>query len=607
MAGSGLLFGAYIAMGIEHTFLSVIYEAIYENKDTTGLRILSHRKKTILRYLKTLFLLPSFGMKRPKELDDDDGRTLGIIVSPVEKTSHPKYRTTDRFVRELGALNIGFKLSQELAKCYTNVFYSEELKDGLIIYIDGHFKTVWSGKNIPKGKHGMMDKVMKGLEQMFINGSKGHPLMHRTMPGDSHLGKELHSLVNDFEDALGRESVRLVIVDNEGCSLDVLKKFDKLNRDRELKMYPVTMIRSNQYSSESDFKVRNDNGDNKGVKENDFNLLRIDKKGRMVSKVALTEFDYDGQGFLVRCALVKKIGNDKLTPIITLTPWDEVKSPAWLANIYYGRWPNQEAKFKEMIKHSNLNVNHGFKKIEVFNRTIFSRLEDTKKSLEYDKKRLNNANRNLDKTKVQIKKCKKKRMMDISEFDEEIVVLECKMRFCKDENRKEVLRRRLDRKNKKMQDMKFKCKKRLLRLSEKMYDLENKIEWLKKKVVDDREATTRYEEKIETQKLYEIDTEMDHIMANFKIIHENSMLYAREHFFDRYCETGLEMLNRVFFTHYGDIEIEKVGHDDSVMKFILNRFESRKQQKEARKVCEKFNEECIQTANGVKLEFAIKR
>ena len=130
---------------------------------------------------------------------------------------------------------------------------------------------------------------------------------------------------------------------------------------------------------------------------------------------------------------------------------------------------------------------------------------------------------------------------------------------------------------------------------------------MKKKLVDDRETTTRYEEKIETQKLYEIDTEMDHIMANLKIMHENSMLFAREHFFDRYCGTGLEMLNRIFFTHYGDIEIEKLGHDDFVMKFILNRFESRKQQKEARKVCDKFNEECIQTVNGVKLEFAIKR
>ena len=594
-------------MGIEKTFRSVIYEAIYENKDTNGLRILSHREKTILRYLRTLFLLPSFGMKRPIELDDHDGKTLGIIASPVEKTSHPKYRTTDRFVRELGALNIGFKLSQELAKCYTNVFYSEELKDGLIIYIDGHFKTVWSGKNIPKGKNGMMDKVMKGLEQMFINGSKGHPLMHRTMPGDSHLGKELHSLVDDFEEALGRESVRLVVVDNEGCSLGVMEKFLELNQNRELKMYPVTMIRSNQYSSEGDFKVRSDNGDNRVVKEDDYNVLRIDKKGRVASKVALTEFDYNGEGFLVRCALVKKIRNDKLTPIITLIPWNEVKSPAWLANIYYGRWPNQEAKFKEMIKHSNLNVNHGFKKIEIFNRTIFSRLEDTKKSLEYDKKRLKNANHNLDKTEAQIKKCKKKRIMDISEFDEKILVLECKMRFCKDENRKEVLRRRLDRMNKKMEDMKFKCKKRLLRLSEKEYDLENKIEGLKKKLVDDREAITRYEEKIETQKLYEIDTEMDHIMANFKIIHENSMLYAREYFFDRYCGTGLEMLNRIFFTHYGDIEIERVGYDDFVMKFILNRFESRKQQKEAYTICKKFNGMNIRTIDGMRLEMRVKR
>ena len=140
------------------------------------------------------------------ELDNYDGRTLGAITSL--DGLHARYMTTDRFLRELTTLKAGNELSLALAGCYYKTFHDRER---MPVYVDGHFKAVWTPKNIPKGKHGMMDWVMLGLKQIFLNGNKGHPLLRKTCPGDRHLTKELLPIVEDFEKAIGEEIPNAVV------------------------------------------------------------------------------------------------------------------------------------------------------------------------------------------------------------------------------------------------------------------------------------------------------------------------------------------------------------------------------------------------------------
>jgi len=49
--------------------------------------------------------------------------------------------------------------------------------------------------------------------------------------------------------------VNAVVFDGEGCSIDVFKAFDKLNKGRKKKFYTVTVLDSNQYRWE-DFNIR---------------------------------------------------------------------------------------------------------------------------------------------------------------------------------------------------------------------------------------------------------------------------------------------------------------------------------------------------------------
>jgi len=346
------------AIGGEAAILEVILKHL-EEKIPDSRRIYRHKKSTILKYIRTLFLLPAFDMERPVDLDSHERKTLGVITS--QDKEHVGYRTTDRFLRDLTALEVGDDISLTLSSCYFKTFYGVE---GMPVYIDGHFKAVWTLKNIPRGKHGMMDRVMPGLKQIFLNGQMGHPLLHRTCPGDRHLTKELLGIAKDFEKTVGEEVVNVVVFDGEGCGLKVFKSFDVLNEKREKEIYSLTVLDSNQYRFE-DFKIRDEIGNGRRqVRDQDFDVYKRDKKGGVRSRVALVEFDYlsnvnrrrkDKDEYLMRCALVKK-KNGKLTVIVTTMPMGKIASGAELADLYYNRWPCQEAKFKEMTKYCNLNT-----------------------------------------------------------------------------------------------------------------------------------------------------------------------------------------------------------------------------------------------------------
>ena len=112
----------------------------------------------------------------------------------------------------------------------------------------------------------------------------------------------------------------------------------------------------------------------------------------------------------------------------------------------------------------------------------------------------------------------------------------------------------------------------------------------------------RWKGEVENTPFYEIDTEMDHIMTNFKILYENSLLYTKDTFFDG--GIGMGMLVKHFINHYGDLDVLDGGER---FRFKLNKFDGKGMTKRARRACEIFNDLKIRTADGVLLELAVKR
>ena len=571
-AGGGFLFAALAQLGAEQTIIEIIDEMIRnfpEGREKSQLRIIAHQQVTILKYIRTLLFLPVFGMKRPIELDDYEGKTLGILASPINGNGVGRYRSTDRFLRELAKLKPGYLMSVRLAANYYNAFYSEESENGMRVFIDGHFKAIWTLKNIPRGKHGMMDKIMPGLEQVFLNGPRGHPLLHTTHPGDTSLKDHILSHIEEFERAIGKEVVNFVVIDNEGCSYDVFKMFETINECREQKIYLLTILRDNQYRFPDDFRVQVTFGGEityHPFTEKDFHRFQRDRKGRLISQVALAEFNYQSNAnrrgkkgeFMLRCAVVKKVRTDKISIIVTNAPWDVIPSGKKLAQGYYYRWPCQEAKFKEMAWLCNLNVNHGFSKKEVSNRMAKRKLEKALKTLVYDQRRLDNLGK-------------------------ELSTLEDRISADKGEG------------------------VRALRRREKREDLRKKRKGLLKKIEKDLKEVGKWEDKFATEPLYEIDTEMDYVMSNLKVLLENMFLYVHEKFFNAGPPYGIGLLLRTFIDHYGDLEIVKDKNDGLTYRFILNGFDNRKHRSVARMACERVNLMKNRTIEGIKIEMRVKR
>jgi hypothetical protein len=540
-------------------------------------------------------------MERPKDLDNYDQNTLGIITSP--NGYQVKYRATDRFLRELTSLEIGNAMSKSLLHCYYDTFFRVT---GMPVYVDGHFKAVWTLKNIPRGKHGMMDRIMPGIEQIFLNSKEGHPLLHRSCPGDRHLTKELLPIVEEFEDTIGKEVTNMVVVDAECCSLEQFKEFDKINKDRKMNTYLLTMMDSNQYRYE-DLKVR-DNNELRPIKDSDFVPYKYDKKNRIRSWVSRVEFDYLSNAnrkrknkilYMVRGAVVKK-KNDALSFVATNQPYDEITSGKELADLYYTRWPCQEAKFKEMKKYCNLNINHGFKKKEVFNRLADKRHKRADKSLAFNQKRLGNLTQKYAHINqlMKTRKLRYKRDLEMLADQKQKVV----KRLENHKGNEITQRKKLEKKVEKITQLKISHQERLRDLNKREQLLDKQKDQILKSIKQNEIDVSRWKKELEETEFYEIDTEMDHIMANFKILLENSLLYTKDTLFEG--KIGMNQLTNQFLNHYGDLHILDNGKS---FRFLLNKFDGKALMKKARKACKIFNELKIKTADGIRLEMAVKR
>jgi len=139
-------------------------------------------------------------------------------------------------------------------------------------------------------------------------------------------------------------------------------------------------------------------------------------------------------------------------------------------------------------------------------------------------------------------------------------------------------------------------------LRERENTLRRKKKQIFKSIEQNKINANRWKNEVEDTPFYEIDPEMDHIMANFKILHENSLLYAKDVFFEE--SIGMKMFVKQFINHYGDLDILDGGKR---FRFKLNKFDGNGLTKRARRACEIFNDLEIRTADGVLLELVVKR
>lgn len=536
-------------------------------------RIRGTTPETIKKKVETLLYLPMFDMQKPYHLLKYHKRGLGILTGSGTRYS---YYTLELFLGDLEKLNISKDIGDALARCYLEALCIEiELEDGSYFYIDGHAKHVWSSSNIPKAFFTTLNRAERGLHQYFIHSSKGNPLILLTCPGDTRLPGVIFNLIDAFENAVGKRILKAAIFDREGLSLSVFDEFD------EKKKFFITLLRENMHKGEESFKILKD-----------FIPLKTEEKNgelEVLEWVAEAEYELKDREKknkrIVRVALVRKKVNErlKLIPIITnLTPQEE-PDIAKIAKRYFNRWPNQENIFRDAMQALKVDTNHGYKKEEVDNRVVKRKKEELETNLRGIMQKLEKATRERDEAAETLNKLKEIYQSRKQDYQKEINELYTKTGspLSNIEERRNYLSR-----------LKL-LEKRLRKLSEEY--TENLSQWelkLKNKEQHQKTLLTQKKNKeneiksLDLEKaLYEIKTEKDHLMSNFKMLLINLSSYAQRQYFPESVHNfTMESMMKAFYQQDGYIKERKRRID-----VTLHSYDEPDLQKAVEYACMKFN------------------
>jgi len=545
-------------------------------------RLRGTRPETIKKKVETLLYLPMFNLQKPYHLLKYHKRGLGLLAGSGRRYS---YYTTDLFLGDVEKLKIANDAGDALARCYLEALCIEiELKDGSYFYIDGHAKHVWSDSNIPKAFFTTLKRAERGLHQYFIHSTKGDPLILLTCPGDSRLPGVIFNLIESFENAVGKQIVKAAIFDREGLSLSIFEEFDRQ------KKYLITLLRQDMYKGEDSFKILKDY----------IPVIRKKKNGEEEILYWVAEAEYtlrdkvQKKQLKVRVVLVRKEVNNKtkLIPIITNLTRTEEPDISRIVKRYFARWPNQENIFRDAREAFKVDTNHGYKKEPVVNRVVLRKKEELETNMRG--MRLRKATREKEKARLSLEKMKQFYGSRKNVYQREISELYAQLGLPKNiEDRQSHLKR--------LKLLEGKLRKAAEKYTQIISDLENK---LKNKEQYERSLRTQQENKeneinnLNLEKiLFEIKTEKDHLMSNFKMLLINLSSYAQRQYFPESCHKfNLESMKKIFFQQDGYVKKSKTKID-----VTLHSYDEPDLQKAAEYACMKFNNSDLRTAEGQRI------
>ncbi len=517
-------------------------------------RIRGTTPPTIKKKVETLLYLPMYGMQKPYHLLKYHKRGLGLLTGSGKRYS---YYTTDIFLCDIEKLRIAKQVGDCLARCYLEALCIEiELEDGSFFYIDGHAKHVWSSRNIPKAFFTTLKRAERGLHQYFIHSSKGNPLILLTCPGDTRLPGAIFNLIDAFENAVGKRIMKAAIFDREGLSLSIFEEFDHRNK------FFITLLREDMYKGEDSFKI---------IKN--YRPLKVQKEGdevKVLEWVADAEYTLkegkkkddkkDGKNNAskkeqksrkVRVALVRKQVNEKtkLIPIITNLTCKNEPDIRRIAKRYFDRWPNQENMFRDAMEALKVDTNHGYKKEEVPNRVVRRKKEELETNLRGIARRLKAATRERQKAVTLLKKMEEIYETRKKQLQRDKADLYAKIGLTEQIKPRQNLLKDL-------RDIEAKLSKIGEQYGRQLSELKTALknrQRHEKGLITQKENKENEIKNLDLEKvLYEIKTEKDHLMSNFKMLLINLSSYAQAQYFpEDVHKFTLESMKKAFYQQDG--------------------------------------------------------
>ena len=328
-----------------------------EGLDPTRLHAYGARDDVIERKLLALMTSPLLG----------NGRWDGIRVSRgelLEELCGFAYMpsTLELFSRELKYAGVSSTLWETHARLWLEQTrqWGDERR-AAVLYIDETNKPIWTELFSQSSKVSSVGRVMPALELVCFHSGYGVPLWITTHSGRTPLVNAVPELLTEFQELNDNAEVgRIVVIDAEGNSVPFLKQLEQSEPSRNwVTRFKPSLIEGKQIFDRTRYRPYRD-GD------------RI-----RMGWVDLNDPELKGAKFRVRVVEVERRSKGTVTYLGASKLLDEREwKAADIADLYFDRWPNQEADFRAVNQALRFKQVHGYGKQLVDNIAVVTELDE---------------------------------------------------------------------------------------------------------------------------------------------------------------------------------------------------------------------------------------
>lgn len=335
------------------------YESVEKKREglvVARLHLAGASQEVLERKVLALLVSPLLGTGRWDGLRQPRGELLGELCGYPYMPS-----TMDLYFRELKYLGVGSTWWESHARLVEGITRGwGDPRRAAVAYVDASSKEVHTQLFSQATKVSQRNQVVPGLDVVAVHSGCGVPLFQVTYSGRAPLVTEVPKVLKALKPALGASAVgRIVVIDAEGNSVLFLLGLEQESDARAW----VTRLRPSLLKGKKIFNRSNfcayRNGDRVRTGLVDLSIPKSDAK------------------FRVRVIEIKRRGKSRMTYLgaSTLLKEQEWKA-APVADLYFDRWPMQEANFRAVNQAVQSKQVHGYGKQLVANITVLDELDE---------------------------------------------------------------------------------------------------------------------------------------------------------------------------------------------------------------------------------------
>ena len=268
--------------------------------------------------------------------------------------------TLEQFTRELKYVGVSSTLWEVHARLtLAQTKHWGQGHQAIVLYADGSTKGIWTSLFTKSCKVSNVGRVMPGLDLVSLHTGYGVPFYMATHSGHAPLVNEIPDLLTLLDEELDEDNImRVVVIDAEGNSVAFLVG---LERNRVPRGW-VTCLKGSIMA---------------GKKVTGLTAWAPYRDGDRIRAGTCELNDPNGGKFPIRVIEIERRTKGSVTSLGASTLLHEEDfSATEIANMYFNRWPNQEANFRAVNQAVGFKDVHGYGKELVANISVISRLEE---------------------------------------------------------------------------------------------------------------------------------------------------------------------------------------------------------------------------------------